>query len=74
MEETVGDTDKVVRIVLGAVFGLLSLGILADMLPESISMPLIAAPVLGLVAIVLLGTAFTSKCALYSALGIDTKN
>ena len=73
MEETVGDTDKIVRIVLGAVSGLFSLGILAGVVPESIPAPLIASPILGLVAIVLLGTAFTSKCALYSALGIDTK-
>lgn len=74
MEENVGDTDKIVRIVLGAVSGLLSIGILTDVLPESLSMPMIASPILGLVAIVLLATAFTSKCALYSALGINTEN
>lgn len=74
MEENVGDTDKIVRIVLGAISGLLSLGLLADVLPESLSMPMIASPVLGLIAIVLLATAFTNKCALYSALGINTEN
>lgn len=74
MEENVGDTDKIVRIVLGAISGLLSLAILADLLPESLSVPTIASPVLGLIAIVLLVTAFTEKCAVYSALGIDTEN
>lgn len=73
MEENVGDTDKVVRVVLGAVAGLLSLGILADLLPESLSAPMIASPILGIVAIALLATAFTSKCGLYSALGMNTK-
>lgn len=68
MEENVGSTDSLVRIVLGAVSGLASLGILADMVP----LDMIYSPVLGVVALVLLGTAFTSKCALYSALGIDT--
>jgi len=68
MEENVGSTDGLVRIVLGAVSGLASLGILADMVP----LDMIYSPVLGVVALVLLGTAFTSKCALYSALGIDT--
>lgn len=73
MEENVGDTDSIVRIALGAVAGLLSLGILADVLPSSLALPEIASPILGVVAIVLLATGFTSKCALYSALGMDTK-
>ncbi|WP_414838128.1 DUF2892 domain-containing protein [Candidatus Nanosalina sp. VS9-1] len=73
MEENVGDTDRIVRIVLGAVAGLLSLGTLADVLPSSLALPEIASPILGVLAIALLGTAFTSKCGLYSALGLNTK-
>ena len=73
MEENVGETDKVLRIALGAVSGLISLGILIDLIPESIPAPIIASPILGLVAIALLATAFTNKCGLYSALGINSK-
>ncbi|MBC5793338.1 MAG: DUF2892 domain-containing protein [Nanohaloarchaea archaeon] len=72
MEENVGDTDSLVRIVVGAVAGLLSLGILADVLPASMNLPEIASPILGIIAIALLATGFTSKCGLYSALGINT--
>jgi|AntRauMinimDraft_3_1070383.scaffolds.fasta_scaffold00021_72 hypothetical protein len=74
MEQNVGHNDKIVRIVLGAVSGLISLGILTDLLPESVSIPMIGSPILGLIAIALLTTAFTNKCGLYSALGIKTKN
>ncbi|QGA80701.1 YgaP family membrane protein [Candidatus Nanohalobium constans] len=73
MEENVGDTDSIVRITLGAVAGLLSLGILADVLPSSLTLPEIASPILGVVAIALLATGFTSKCGLYSVLGMDTR-
>lgn len=73
MEENVGDTDSIVRIVLGAVAGILSLGTLADVLPSSLALPEIASPILGVIAIALLATGFTSKCGLYSALGMSTK-
>ena len=73
MEENVGDTDSIVRIVLGAVAGLLSLAILADVLPASMSLPEIASPILGIVSVAMLATGITSKCGLYSALGMNTK-
>ena len=73
MEENVGDIDSIVRILIGAVAGLLSLGILADVLPAGMNLPEIASPILGIVAIVLLATGVTSKCGLYSALGMNTK-
>lgn len=73
MQENVGDTESIVRILLGAVAGLLSLGILADVLPSSLNIPEIASPILGVLAIVLLATGFTSKCELYSVLDINTK-
>jgi hypothetical protein len=72
MEENVGDTDALVRILLGAVAGVLSLGTLTEMLPSALSLPTVASPVLGVLALALLGTGFTSKCALYNALGMDT--
>ncbi len=76
MEENVGDTDSLVRIVLGALLGLASLLILAQeqgMVNEIVSAPAIASPILGVMAIILLATGFSSKCALYSALGMDTR-
>lgn len=68
MEKNVGSTDKMVRIVLGAVLGLASMGILAGYVPA----PEIASPVLGVLSIVLLATGYFGTCALYSALGVDT--
>lgn len=73
MEENVGDTDSIVRIVIGAIAGVLSIGVLTDMLPSSLGLPGIASPILGVIAIALLATGFTSKCALYSTLGMNTK-
>ncbi|MFB6158643.1 MAG: YgaP-like transmembrane domain, partial [Candidatus Nanohalobium sp.] len=75
MEKNVGDTDGLVRMALGAVLGLVSLVVLAqemNMVSELLPVPAIASPVLGVLAVVLLATGYTSKCALYSALGVDT--
>lgn len=75
MEENVGLLDQKVRIGLGAVLGLVSLLVLAQsqgMVSEMLPLPTVVSPVLGVIAIVLLATGYTSKCALYSALGIDT--
>lgn len=69
METNVGLMDQKVRIALGAVLGLISLGILfTNMIP----LPEIASPVLGVVSLILLATGYFQKCALYSALGMNT--
>lgn len=69
MEENVGLMDQKVRIAVGAVLGLLSLGILfTSMIP----LPEVASPVLGVVSIILLATGYFRKCALYQVLGIST--
>lgn len=68
MENNVGSTDKMVRIVLGAVLGLGSIGILTNYVQG----PEIASPVLGILSIVLIATGYFGTCALYSALGVDT--
>ena len=68
MDTNVGSTDRQVRTLLGALAGVLSLAILA----EVVSLPSALSPVLGVVAIVLLGTAATGTCGLYALLGIDT--
>lgn len=70
MEENVGLMDQKVRIAVGAVLGLLSLGILfTNMIP----LPEIASPVLGVVSLILLATGYFRKCALYQLLGMDTQ-
>jgi len=68
MARNVGATDGRVRTGLGAIVGLLSLGTLAGAVP----LPSVAAAVLGLGAVILLGTAVTGFCPLYSVLGMDT--
>lgn len=68
MDKNVGSMDRKVRTALGALLGVVSLGILAGAVP----LPSIASPVLGVVALVMLGTAATGTCGLYVALGLDT--
>lgn len=68
IDTNVGDKDSIVRIGLGAISGLASIAILTNY----IDAPEVASPVLGLIAIALLVTGFTNKCALYKALGINT--
>jgi hypothetical protein len=53
---------------VGALVGLVSLGTLAGAVP----LPSVAAAVFGLAAVILLGTAVTGVCPLYSVLGMDT--
>jgi len=72
MEENVGEKDKIARIALGALTGFMSLTIIIDITPKGPILPDILSPVLGIVSIALLATAYTSKCGLYNALGIDT--
>ena len=68
MEKNVGSNDKVVRIVVGAVAGVLSLAVLGG----QVGLPTVASPMLGVVALAMLGTAVTGTCGLYSLLGVDT--
>ncbi|WP_418286053.1 DUF2892 domain-containing protein [Halorubrum sp. DTA46] len=68
MNQNVGVTDKRVRTALGAVFGALSLSVLAGAVP----LPSIAALVFGIAATAMLATAATGTCGLYSLIGVDT--
>lgn len=68
MEQNVGETDRLVRILLGAVAGLASLAILGGLLAASGVLAL----VLGIVAIALLATGATGNCGAYSVLGVNT--
>ena len=68
MQTNVGATDKRVRTALGAVAG-------SGAAPTSVAserLPATAGPVLGIVALAMLGTALTGTCGLYSVLGVDT--
>lgn len=69
MAKNVGDTDRLARIVLGAILGTVSLAILGGAVEAA---PVISA-VLGVLALILLVTGATSTCGLYSALGISTR-
>ena len=68
MRINVGSTDKSVRTIIGAIAGVLSLAILAGQL----DIPALASPVLGVVALIMLGTAATRSCPVYSLLGLST--
>ena len=68
MDVNVGATDKSVRTLIGAIAGVLSLAILAGQL----AVPPLASPVLGVVALIMLGTAATRSCPVYSVLGMST--
>ncbi len=68
MDVNVGSTDKLTRIAVGAVAGLLSIGVLVG----SVSLPAVLSPVLGLVAVIMLVTGYTGLCPVYSLLGVDT--
>ena len=68
MKQNVGSTDRTFRTLIGALAGAASLATLAGAVP----LPAIISPVLGVVAIMMLGTALTGTCGLYSILGVDT--
>lgn len=70
MEVNVGESDRYARIVLGAILGVASLAILG----EALDAPLVLSPLLGAVSLVLIITAATSKCGVYSLLGMNTAN
>lgn len=68
MAQNVGSMDRRLRTAIGAVAGIVSLAILAG----TLELPEVASPVLGVVAIIMLVTAATGTCGLYSLLGVDT--
>jgi hypothetical protein len=68
MERNVGGTDRLVRLVAGALVGLLGIAALAGMLQVG---PVAGALAL-LVGVVLVGTALTQTCLAYKILGVDT--
>lgn len=68
VSQNVGSTDRQLRTALGGLAGIGSLVILAG----AVSLPAVLSPVLGVIALVLLGTAATETCGLYSVLGVDT--
>ncbi|QZX99156.1 YgaP family membrane protein [Halobaculum rubrum] len=69
METNVGSTDKLVRIAVGAIAGIVSLAGLAQV----VELQGVVSLVLGIVAVLMLGTAFANTCAVYSALGVSTR-
>ncbi|GAA0538063.1 DUF2892 domain-containing protein [Halorubrum ejinorense] len=68
MNQNVGSMDKRARTLVGAVAGAASIATLAGAAP----LPALAAPVLGVVALLMLATAAMNTCPVYSLLGVDT--
>lgn len=68
MKQNVGAQDQLVRTLLGAVLGSVSLGVLAGIVPGATWV----SPLLGVASLGLFYTALTGVCGLYAALGIDT--
>ncbi|PSG99099.1 MAG: DUF2892 domain-containing protein [Nanohaloarchaea archaeon SW_7_43_1] len=71
MEENVGGLDQQVRVAVGAVFGLAALAILGGY-TGSYNTPMWVSPVLGVLSLGLLGTAYTCECRLNELLEINT--
>lgn len=69
MQQNVGDTDRLVRILVGALLGALSLAILGN----AVDLPTILSPVLGALAVIMLLTGATNTCPIYAALGMNTR-
>jgi hypothetical protein len=69
MEKNVGGSDGLVRVLAGAVLGVLSLAVLT----QTVALPTLVSPVLGVLALVLLVTGSVNVCPLYSALGVGTR-
>lgn len=69
MDKTVGLKDARVRTAIGAIAGSLSLGIL--LMSMNIE---VLSPLLGLVSIMMLVTAYTGLCPVYSIVGFRTNN
>ncbi|PSH00263.1 MAG: DUF2892 domain-containing protein [Nanohaloarchaea archaeon SW_4_43_9] len=61
MEENVGGLDQQLRVVVGAVLGLAALAILGGY-TGSYDTPMWLSPVLGVLSLALLGTAYTCEC------------
>ncbi|WP_257299039.1 DUF2892 domain-containing protein [Haloarchaeobius sp. FL176] len=74
MELNVGSTDRIVRLVLGAVMLVAAVVVGAGILSVgSGTVATVGAPlVLGVVGLVLLVTGYTQTCPAYSLLGIRT--
>jgi hypothetical protein len=68
MAQNVGAMDRQVRTAIGALAGIGSLAVLGNV----VSLPSVLSPFLGVLALIMLGTAATGTCGLYSVLGVDT--
>ena len=69
IEKNVGGSDRLVRVLAGAVSGVLSLAVLGQM----VALPALASPVLGVLSLLLLVTGTVNVCPLYGALGVGTR-
>ncbi len=68
MDKNVGGLDRQLRILAGALAGFVSIAVLSGLLQSDLVYSLI----LGVLALLLLGTAYTQKCPVCDALGHDS--
>lgn len=67
MNNNIGDADRIIRTSFGALAGILALfGLFYAEIPTVI------APILDLISIMLLATAYMKFCGLYKIIGYDT--
>ena len=69
MNKTVGIKDAKVRTVIGALTGTVSIISLI-----SGSLPVVLSPLLGLISVIMLVTAYTGLCPAYSLIGFSTSS
>lgn len=67
MKTNVGQTDRIARIGIGAVFGTISLVLIAGY-----GGPQVLSPLLGVLSLPLLATGLSGNCGVYSLIGVDT--
>lgn len=73
MQQNVGDFDRIVRLVVGPILLLVGIGTFAGVLSLGTGTTGLAlATIATLAGLVLVVTAFTRTCLLYSVLGLDT--
>jgi len=68
MEKNVGGLDRQLRILSGAFSGFVSVAVITRLL----EVDMVYSLVLGLLAVMLFGTAYTQKCPVCNALGNST--
>ncbi|MFB6163121.1 MAG: DUF2892 domain-containing protein, partial [Halococcoides sp.] len=74
MDKNVGQTDRIVRIVVGVLAILVAGALAMDIGRLGSPVGIVAALLAAIVGVVLIGTALTQSCLLYNFIGVDTSD